>query len=216
MRALVKGGVAVERPEGFAIYRTADARRGVVAILSRASFQELLDGDCVEQRGDRYTWRAGCLPKPATKPNQPGTVTVSARNRPRTLIEKALARCNNEEEVLRLTEAIRRFVTDITAAESGQVVTMNWDMIPKGRSSARSGIGPGQSQLSVLARQRVTALSTAIDRTSFDLLVALLCHDVSERRLAVDFGHAVRSLPAKVHRYLTNLADTYDRYVPNR
>ncbi|MEO0883106.1 MAG: DUF6456 domain-containing protein [Pseudomonadota bacterium] len=215
LRALAKGGMAIERQDGFAVYRSTDARRSVVGVVGREVFAELQDQGFVERRGERYHWTQKGVPDAVGPGPEPPPPDAVLKAKPRSLLQKAMSFCADEDEVLRLADAARRFLRDLAAAGRGPAVTMNWDLIPRGASRHTAGMSPGASLESSMAAKRLEVIEKVIGNRTLDLLMAVLCRGLSQRQLAVDFGCSVRTLPTTLHIRLTQLADAYDSHVSN-
>jgi len=62
LRVLASGGMLISSEDGCQVYRTNDARRGCVGLLSREIFERLKTDRTVVQfyeAGDRWRWREG-------------------------------------------------------------------------------------------------------------------------------------------------------------
>jgi len=150
--------MAVRCEEGYAVYREQDARRRVIGILSRDLFASLVEDQLVELRGDRFIWTAGRCPQIAETPRPNVTTDAPKSTKPRRLLQKALALAPDEDEQLRLVRAARRFIADLTAARAGPVVTMNRELIPRGKGGNRSSTAPGQRPDAVRAQRTLDRL----------------------------------------------------------
>lgn len=206
--------MAIRRSGGFAVYRTHDARRSVVGVLSKPVFEALVTDGLVAEKEGRFVWIGQAADAArASKSGAVGLVRVASR-RSRSSLQKALSVSRDEREELRLLKAARRFVKDLAATMRGPAVTMNWDLVPRGNSGQRSSMAPGQSIESMRARKSIGALKQGLDAGQYELLSEALCSDKSQSQLAIDFGLSAKTLPKALNRALVDLAHAYDTYVP--
>lgn len=214
LRALAKGGMAVFRDGGYIVFRTDDARRGVVGTLSHSVFEGMRRDGLVQLKGDRFFWVNGASVDRGMEGHLSIPVSGSSYNRHRTLLEKALSLCATAEESLRLAHAARCFSLDLAAAEQGPTITMNWEFVPRGASGRSASVPAGQSFEAVSARRRISILKEELNSSRFDMLLLWLAGRASQRRLAADFGQTMRRLPELAYLNLIGLADSYDLHVP--
>lgn len=214
LRALAKGGMAVCREDGYTVFRTDDARRGIVGTLSHSVFEGMRQDGLVKPKGDRFFWVNGAPVERGKESHLSIPLSGSSCNRHRSLLEKALSLCSTAEESLRLANAARRFSLDFDAAQRGPMITMNWELVPRGASGRSASVRAGQSFDAVSAGRRISILKKELSSNSFDMLFLWLARHTSQRRLAADFAQTVKRLPEFAYLHLIELADSYDRHVP--
>jgi len=214
VRVLERGGMAVEIKDGFRVFRTQDARRGEVGVLSADRFARLLGGDALVELADkaqRWIWRSEDEGV-ETRPSLSALDVPSAQRRrtKRTVLEAALEQVKDEHERSWLARAAMRFLRDCERRSAVQSVTMNWDFDLSGHRRGRRGQQPGMSEISLAAARVLSAIQDNLDEADFRSLEQALVARVSRRVLATEFALDVASISVRVAGALKQLARLYD------
>ena len=217
-RVLARGGMLILRDDGYRVYRSADARRGCVGILSPGSVAQLKrEGALVSlcPRNEYWRWQEGyALPseRGASEALLPRDIEKK-RSPSKTVLEAVLRRVEEASDKERILLAARRFLSDYEAAMAGPSVTMNWSFEP-GRNKARYGSAcAGLPASGHSARAALRALSEALDARQFALVECALVSQHSQHRLSCDFGLTRPAMLEAVRRGLWDMAHVYDHKV---
>lgn len=214
--ALVRGG-AVRRAGGsHAVYRRADARRSPMARLASDTVAKLADRGFLVPDGDWLVWSGAPVPDGLVQEGMSGRAQgqKTATAAPAAGLLALALDTGNSTDRLRMAEAARRYMTDAEAACRGQTITMNWDLVPRGRSGAPgrgpAGFAPGAAE----AGRRLSLVSRHVGQHDLALIDGALCLGWSAREAAARTGRAGRDEIVQALRdALDRLARVYDLYV---
>lgn len=212
LRVLATGGTAIDFGTQYAVYRSCDLRRSVVGYLAYQDAEVWLRKNWVRREGDRLAWIGGDWADALTPERRPAHANMGPDKTilRQTLLQRALNVSPDAASRLRLARAVKRFVDDTSLAERGQAVTMNWDLIARGRLQS-SGKGPiGHTMRANYARRALEDVRHAVGKTVYDRLAAVLLHRISARQFARNSNCRPQKVPGRVHGLLCSLADAYD------
>lgn len=221
-RVLQAGGMLVVAGGFGRLYRSRDARRGLVGQVDLAIVDSLRAGGAVRLSvgaGVRYIWAgAGDTHTKAQRevtPPKARSVDRARRKRARSALELILSGAKSEAEKAYLAQGAARFMREVEASGAGQSVTMNWAFVPQ-RAKQASYTG-GASLISVAAKRSLEALGARLGGADTGFLERLLIEQASLPKMmevyalsrAACIGHALGALKRLAHAYDYSLAPEF-------
>lgn len=191
IRALQRGGMAVEDNNRWAVFRQRDRRRAVVGYLDAVQIDALRLTGALTPFGEDATtliWsgpagHSGSL-RDGSALRRPDPKASARRRKP---IEQVLDALNNDRDRLRARNAGLRLTSDIQRAMSPQSVTMRWDAAGAVDGSRKADRGGG-SISAAAAKRQLDAVAAAVGDQAFSAVIGLLVHGRPLTRIAGDCG----------------------------
>lgn len=206
---------------GCEVYRTKDARRGFVGLLSNETFARLKDELAVAklpELEDRWGLRAEhrqVLLELSDSPiaKRPPPVKRTLRARSATVLEAVLSGADDPEDKDRMARAAMRFLRDYELQSAGPSVTMNWSFELTGHKGSQRGGIAGIPARSLSAQATLKQVTDTLGERLFALLECVLIKQYSRRRICADLGMKRATILDVLRQGLRQLAHVYDHEV---
>ncbi|MEL7452368.1 MAG: DUF6456 domain-containing protein [Pseudomonadota bacterium] len=215
---LARGGMAVEDGDGYLIYRGQDGRRTSIGRLTVADLAPYIEAEDLrrdETCPSRWTWATPLVPRTTAAHALPPHCLSRPAKRlvRRPFFLQVLQDSFEGTDCTRLQRAIDRFHQEIELSGRGQVITMNWDMVPHGRGGGRAMVH-GQAAASHQAARTLKAVARRLGEHRSAMVHRLIIGEASRRRFAEDFGLSLRGASNEAKLCLEALANAYDNGAP--